>query len=170
MSRKLLKKICGYCSKPFETTTPNALCCSDKCRFMSYIRPDGECWVWTGSTLGGYGRIRVNGVTLAAHRFSYELHIGPIPDGLEVCHSCDNPQCASPAHLFIGTHLENMRDSVAKKRQVRGEKCGSAKLTDDDVRKIRVDNRTLRKIASDFGVSDSTVFQVKAGKYWGHVI
>lgn len=84
----------------------------------------GACWIWRGwKTTGGYGQLTLPGdQKVMAHRFSYELHFGPIADGLFACHRCDNPSCVNPAHLFLGTHLENMRDMIAKGRNVVGSR------------------------------------------------
>lgn len=106
---------------------------------------DNECWLWTAGDDGkGYGQLRVDGQALKAHRISYELHYGPIPDGFEVCHDCDNPSCVNPAHLQIGTHKENMHDSISKGRasmpppnQVEGETNGRAQYTNAQVRDFR---------------------------------
>ena len=79
----------------------------------------GECWLWTGHIIvGGYGRLSVgHGIQEFAHRLSYMLHYGNIPNGCFVCHRCDNPPCVRPDHLFIGTHTDNMRDMIAKGRK-----------------------------------------------------
>ena len=74
------------------------------------------CHQWTAYTLNGYGRFRVGAKMIRSHRISYEIHRGPIPDGLCVLHECDNPTCVNPQHLFAGTHQDNADDKVAKGR------------------------------------------------------
>lgn len=98
-------------------------------------RPElGSCWVWTRATTGfGYGKLGLNGRALTAHRRSYEMAYGAIPNGLLVCHRCDNPPCVNPDHLFLGSFADNMRDMHAKGRGGRtgpkGERNSRAKLT-----------------------------------------
>ena len=86
-----------------------------KTRFLAKITIAGECWLWTASRdYLGYGRFK-NERTLTAHRFSYELYYGPIPEGMHVCHKCDVRHCVNPNHLFLGTHQDNMRDMMDKR-------------------------------------------------------
>lgn len=91
--------------------------------FVDTRNPD-ECWEWQGTRMKtrGYGRISIRGVLYAAHRLAYEMAKGPIPADLFVCHSCDNPPCCNPAHLFLGTALDNNRDAQGKGRSSRGER------------------------------------------------
>jgi len=90
-------------------------------RFFSKIHKLDTCWIWTDSVNNaGYGRIRVNRKDKMAHRISWEIHNGPIPEGMWVLHNCDNPPCVNPEHLWLGNHLDNVRDKVNKNRQARG--------------------------------------------------
>jgi hypothetical protein len=137
------------------------------------------CWNITGTKNGcGYGVIatRESGVRrqLMAHRLSWEAAHGPVPDGLCVCHSCDNPACVRPDHLFLGDHSANMADKVAKGRQsfARGIRHGRAKLTEDDV----IDIRTVRAlgggradIARAYGVSEVHISGIVARNRWSHL-
>jgi hypothetical protein len=83
------------------------------------IEPNSGCWLWTGSLNDtGYGQLWVGSKSTRAHRLSYELHVGPIPEGMHVCHHCDNPPCCNPNHLFVGSHTDNMADKIKKGRGV----------------------------------------------------
>lgn len=99
-------------------------------RFWKKVGKSGECWLWSAATRGsnGYGAFWLNGRHVGAHRFSYELHYGPIPDGLQALHNCpdgDNPLCVNPAHLWAGTNLDNVRDRGEKGRNASGDANGS---------------------------------------------
>ena len=89
-------------------------------RMVDVGEPD-ECWPWTG---GGdrYGKIKVRRMSVSAHRFAWQVANGPIPDGMSVLHTCDNPPCCNPSHLFLGTNSDNMRDMVTKGRRPRNAK------------------------------------------------
>ena len=93
-----------------------------KDRFNDSYIPVTEtgCWIWTGALNRhrGYGRLRFKDKEIKAHRYSWELHNGPIPDGLQVLHKCDTPACVNPDHLWLGTHKENMHDCIKKGRFV----------------------------------------------------
>lgn len=134
------------------------------------------CWIWKGSTFpSGYGQVQFNGKRVPTHRLSYLLFIGPIPDGLEICHKCDVRPCGNPAHLFVGTRTDNMQDCKAKGRLKpgvsRGEKHGAAKLTEGAVIAIRESGEsTNAELAEWFSVSVSTIQRIKRGALWRHTI
>lgn len=131
------------------------------------------CWEWTGSVCKkGYGRIGIGGKKgrpYLAHRVSYETWVGPIPEGLIVCHRCDNPRCVNPLHLFLGTHQDNSDDKLSKSRGNRGMKHGNSKLTEDQVRYIREAWRPQKELARKFNVSQSLISQIQNRKIWTHL-
>lgn len=145
----------------------------ERLAFRSEPGPNG-CINFTGSKgKFGHGELAYKGVRYRAHRLAYIAYIGPIPDGLVVCHACDNPSCINPEHLFIGTQADNLADARKKKRMkaplVYGEQHGLSRLTESDVLKIREDNRPYRQIARDYGVNPSTIKRAKTGETWGHI-
>lgn len=138
------------------------------------------CWHYRNTSPTEYGRI----LTLMddgrrrrwkAHRVAYELVIGPIPDGMEVLHHCDNPPCCNPIHLAAGTHLENMIDCGKKGRRASfaGSANGNAKITEDDVRSIRkfyaTGGYSYFELGNHFGVGKSTIHKIITGVAWRHV-
>lgn len=135
------------------------------------INADTGCWDWMAAKRRGYGMLGIGGGrTRPAHRISYEIHRGPIPDQLFVCHRCDNPGCVNPAHLFLGTHAENMADRFAKQRQARGVSIGTAKLTEEDVIAIRSSvGETQMQIAERFNIKQPQVSEIRLGNAWAHV-
>jgi hypothetical protein len=121
----------------------------------------------------GYGRISVaKNATMIAHRASYRAFKGEIPDGMDVLHRCDVRPCVNPDHLFAGTHTDNMRDMVAKGRGARmqGEKHPGAIITDAMVAEMLSSTESHRQIARRLGISKTTVWDVRNGKTWGHVM
>lgn len=151
----------------------------DADRFWSKVDRSGgpdACWPWTRATHQGYGWFRLRGVSITASRFAWRITHGPIPVGLYVCHTCDNRPCCNPAHLWLGTQADNVRDMFAKGRQgtgrARGEAVGGARLTETAVRSIRDlhgAGRSKRSLGFAFGVSRRTVQQVLSGDTWRHV-
>jgi hypothetical protein len=147
-------------------------------RFFRHIEKTDECWVWTGNTSRrGYGSLQEGGrgsKTISAHRYSYEVHRGPIPDGLVVMHSCDNPSCVNPDHLSVGTYRENTQDMIRKgrKRTVAptGTGNGKSKLNDDLVRYIRQNKeKSHASLARELGLSQNCIRGVRTRRTWGHV-
>lgn len=117
-----------------------------------------ECWEWRGRTSHfGYGLFRDQ----KAHRISYKILVGPIPDGLGCLHKCDNPPCCNPHHIFLGTNADNNRDKVEKGRVLKGERHPRSKLTDAQVQEIRSSKETGVAIARRLGVSKSTVSGIR---------
>jgi len=130
--------------------------------------PNSGCWLWTADTdLWGYGRFRGPDkyTKVRAHRFSYELHKGPIGDKL-VCHSCDTPACVNPDHLFLGTVADNVADKVRKNRQCAGIRNTNAKLTEAQVREIRASVGPERVIAKKYGVDGAVIGKIRRGQIW----
>lgn len=174
----------GYCEKHYRRLLKRGDVNDYGCRkvhdgnaverfHQKYEMDKSGCWLWTGGT-----RPNSKGVpyprhwnddrkSIGAHRFSFELVHGAIPKGMYVCHKCDTPLCVNPDHLFVGTHHDNMRDMVQKKRSftARGEnKKGTAKLTNQQAKEIREINLSQTKIALLFGVSQTTISRIKRGE------
>jgi len=138
------------------------------------------CWNWTGGlNKSGYGTMSPTEFGTLAHRISYGLHIGAIPDGSAphgvcVCHKCDNRRCVNPSHLFLGSNADNVADRDQKGRfnPMIGAKNGNSKLDDKIVTQIKELLRsgiTQVAIADKYGISQATVSDIKKGKIWSHV-
>ena len=141
------------------------------------IKKDG-CWDWSGCKCApGYGQFRCGKIRIRAHRASWNLHRGEIPEGMFVCHKCDNPTCSNPEHLFLGTHLDNVRDMIKKDRHPtigkKGENNHRAILKISQVKKIKKILKTgivsLLDIAKMFNVSKGAIACIKYGKNWRSV-
>lgn len=135
----------------------------------------GLCWEWVGTRKEtGYGIIGIGNKTLRSHRVAYELTHGEIPDGLKVLHECDNPPCCNPAHLFLGTQIDNNKDMCEKKRQSEGETQGHHKLTVEKVLSIRLryaaGGISQRQLAIEMDVVPTTIRDVLRRKTWKSVI
>jgi hypothetical protein len=147
-------------------------------RFWAAVDKRGpdECWPWIGArTSLGYGNLNIAGQTVSAHRFAYLLAHGSIPEGMDVLHSCDWRPCCNDAHLWVGTHLENMQDKARKGRAARqcGEENARAKLTGDQVRVIRARaerGEQFTALGREYGVSQPAISSIVHRKIWRHVI
>jgi hypothetical protein len=142
--------------------------------FWAKVDMAGDCWLWMAYTnkKTGYGQYEYMGKMYRAHRFSWEQAFGAIPGGMCVLHRCDNPSCVNPSHLFLGTHLDNVHDRVVKGRSAKGEAHGLSKLTDGDVRQMRIEHScgaSYRALGRQYGVDRANVRSVVTGKTWSHV-
>lgn len=131
-----------------------------------------QCWNWRKETRGSYGRFRAKGVKFGAQRLAFQYFNGEPPDGKAICHSCDNPLCCNPAHLWAGTLGDNNRDRAAKGRSARGEAHGKAKLTEEQALQALAMSRSgvsQRKIAAFFSVSRGAIQALIEGKNWAYL-
>ncbi len=142
--------------------------------------PNSGCWLWTASQVMGYGCIRIDKKTFLSHRISFELYNGPIGDGLHVLHRCDTRDCVNPRHLFLGTNLDNIQDSVKKGRRkgitrnrpsgLKYDLSNPSRFTNgyvkikpeerDSVREARRAGGKLKDIAAKYGVSESRICEI----------
>lgn len=170
------------------------LTAADESRFWAKVEKSNNCWLWTAAKdKHGYGAIRTKQSAIKAHRVSWVLAHGQIQNdgsyhGVCVCHKCDNRLCVNPDHLFLGTHADNMRDMKIKGRRAdgdrngsrlhpervpRGESNGQAKLTtlqSIEIRSLYADgNISQRKLAAQFGVSQTHIGRITRKKLWKHI-
>ena len=145
--------------------------CLEKAKKRFWVKVDkrgeDECWEWKASRHPkGYGMFRFNRMSAYAHRIAWMLVYGQIPEGLYVCHRCDNPPCCNPDHLFLGTQKDNMLDSALKGRQ-------RIKLSEKDIieirRKCTIDRISQIQLAEQFGISNRTISQIVAGDRWAWI-
>lgn len=150
-------------------------------RFWKYVTKGkaNECWLWTGYlNASGYGRMfishDVKPTNILSHRLSYQMHVGPIPDGLHICHTCDTPPCVNPKHLYAGTDADNVADRINRGRSRHHRPIGvlhpAAILTDEKVREILLaTNERTVVLAEKYGVKPGTIYSVRERRAWKHV-
>jgi hypothetical protein len=150
-------------------STPDAL---DVARFWSKVevtRKEGACWLWRGIAPEQYGELKWLGRSREAHRVAYEIVHGPIPDGMVVRHDCDTPACCNPLHLRTGTHADNVRDRVLRRRGAIGERHPRAKLTEAQVLDIATKARPAPWYAAHYGCSEDNIHAIWERKSWRHL-
>ena len=136
----------------------------------------GPCWEWCGyRNEDGYGKIAFEGKTPSVHRVAWMLWVGPIPKGIEVAHTCDNPPCFNPKHLYLATHAENIADAVRRNRypSKTGQLHPNAKLNEQQVREIRrryvKGSQSRFLLAKEFGICDGAVYAIASRRSWTHI-
>ncbi|MCK5615059.1 HNH endonuclease [Candidatus Pacearchaeota archaeon] len=171
---------------------PNRLCVCHRCESVSCVNPkhlilgktrqgrsqatlfwkntkklENGCIEWqkTVST-AGYGRLRLDGNTILAHRLSWIITNGPIPDGMFVLHKCDNPLCVNPDHLFLGTQNDNMQDMIKKGRYVKPNVKLTKEMVDGIRKKYSIGNTTHRKLSDEYGVCKTQIGNIVRGNHW----
>lgn len=174
-------KACKHCEQEFSPRHGHQVYCCDDCKFLCKfnIGADNECWMWHSTKQpNGYGvfglGVGANQYSEKAHRYSYKKYIGDIPKGMYVCHSCDEPSCVNPEHLFIGSSFDNTQDMFRKGRanKCSGEKHPMAKLTKRQVQEIRSccikyhKEFGLTPLAKRFGVAIGTISLIVNHKNW----
>ena len=198
-AEKPILATCQYCGKEFPVAPSHLLrgngkFCSKSCRY-SYVIPvqppedkfwekvqkTDTCWLWTAATRtpgphGGYGKFATGRhrkqKNYMAHRFSWMLANGPIPQGLCVLHSCDNRLCVNPDHLFLGTQRDNANDMLAKGRSAKGEKHPHAILSESTVKQIRdafKGGQTCVSLANQFNIRYVTIQGIIHNRNWKHI-
>jgi hypothetical protein len=139
-------------------------------RFWAKVDKTGACWEWTAAKDSwGYGRFSIDGKLYGAHRVSWELAYGDLPDDMSVLHRCDNRKCVNPGHLFLGTHQENMLDMKLKKRSRSGESAHHAKLgpaSVEEIRSLAATGVLQRDLALKFGVSTRQIRRILSKENW----
>lgn len=167
-------KSCGCLQKERTSQSKKSWATPVQDRFFDKVKKTKKCWEWTAyKDKDGYGRIS----SMRAHRVSYEIHKGRIPMGLLVCHTCDNPSCVNPEHLFLGTQKDNSDDMISKGRHSfgynpkSGQDNGNSVLTEPEVRAIFKEGKSNphKEIADKYNVNTETVRRICNGSTWKHL-
>lgn len=191
-----MPKICSYCNQSFTPKSKEREC-SIQCKLLANVKIKDNCWEWQkGKTKFGYGKITYRNKFTLAHRISFLTFKGEISQDYSVLHSCDNPSCINPDHLWLGTQHDNVHDCIVKCRRntatgwkhtdqtkiklknrrrpdKRGEKHHLAKLNCDNVKEIiHLNNGGMKQaeIAEKFNLSQSTISKIVNKKRWPHLI
>jgi len=138
----------------------------------SYLDEETGCWVCMLQPNQERPYTYLNGKHVTVAKLSYLLHKGPIPKSIEVCHTCDNPRCVNPEHLFLGTKRDNQLDKVSKGRHATGSKNGAAILNEEAVAVIKqllINGKSQKNIAKTFGVSISCISMINKEHIWKYV-
>lgn len=169
---------CSRCGAPIKIYKKRKAPICGKCyldpikRFFWKVEKTSSCWLWRGPTsTNGYGHLGYQGRTISAHRFSWLIHKGAIPEGQYVLHRCDVRNCVNPSHLFLGSQQDNSQDAIKKGRWIVGEKNPAHKLSNALVKEIRA---TLacpitHDVALRYNVTKATLRNVLVGKTWAHL-
>lgn len=190
-----IERHCEKCHKVFTTTKWYiekgwAKFCSRTCkdlkngtleeRFWKFVvkgESVNDCWEWVGSkSARRYGHLGKGQKLLKAHRYSWELHNNQqVPDGMSICHKCDNPECTNPLHLFVGTHQENMDDMMAKGRRppITGTRQWKCRFTEEqviDIRSMHTDGHSRKEICDKYNANSSIIGKIVNGKLWRHLL
>jgi hypothetical protein len=187
------RKACTICGSVVKST--KTITCSKRCsnlykwkkvfgNYHEYLKNKilkysikcliSGCWNWRKATTSrGYGTFTYRSKKERANRVSYLVFKGFIPEGIFVCHTCDNPSCVNPDHLYLGTHQQNVDDKLKRNRQPRGEKINLAKLKEKDIIKIRSSyenkEKTQQSLADEYNVSQTAISRIIHKKTWGHL-
>lgn len=129
-----------------------------------------DCWEWSGRlTALGYGNFQAGGFLFRAHRLAWMLTNGPIPADIHVCHSCDNPPCCNPAHLWLGTNAENFADRDRKERMPHGTRCHTNKITPEQAKEIILSDEKDVVLAKRYGLHPTHIGRMKKRERWTHL-
>jgi hypothetical protein len=168
---KSIQRVCPCCGAFTSVRQPRPI----KERFMEHVDKTDGCWNWNGAMIskGTYGSFSYRTKRMLAHRASWLIHVGGINDGLFVLHTCDNPRCVNPEHLFLGTQKENMRDAV-KKGRLAGLHTGDKNLTSkinqniaNDIRRSRVEMKaTYKELSQMFSICPTQVANIIKNRCW----